>query len=60
MLNKMKVVKMVDRTKDCFAIIEKEENSDFIEKVNIGMRESAMGLVNTKEEAKLKLSKWLK
>lgn len=44
---------------DCLAI-KKEECIDFINKVNIGLRESAMGLVNTKEESKQKLSKWLK
>lgn len=44
---------------DCITI-EKEDSSDFIDKVNIGIRESAKGLVNTKEESKLKLSKWLK
>lgn len=44
---------------DCLAI-KKEEGIDFINKVNIGLRESAMGLVNTKEESKQKLSKWLK
>lgn len=44
---------------DCL-VIEKEEGIDFINKVNIGLRESAMGLVNTKEESKQKLSKWLK
>lgn len=49
----------VNQPLDCLAIDKKEEDAAFIEKVNIGMRESAMGMVNSKEEAKQKLSRWL-
>ncbi|MFV0582422.1 MAG: hypothetical protein ACK5N4_10300 [Parabacteroides gordonii] len=49
----------VNQPIDCLAIDKKEEDTAFIDKVNIGMRESAMGVVNSKEEAKQKLSRWL-
>lgn len=49
----------VNQPIDCLAIDKKEEDIAFIDKVNIGMRESAMGMVNSKEEAKQKLSRWL-
>lgn len=59
MLNNTNEMNVVNQPIDCLTI-DKEENADFIDQINIGLRESAMGLVNTKEEAKLKLSKWLK
>jgi hypothetical protein len=40
----------VNQPIDCLAIDKKEEGATFIEKVNIGMRESAVGMVNSKEE----------
>lgn len=49
---------MENQPVDCVTI-KKEVDADFIEKVNTGLYESALGLVNTKEEAKQKLSKWL-
>lgn len=45
-------IKPVNQPIDCLAIDKKEEDAAFIEKVNIGMRESAIGMVNSKEEAK--------
>lgn len=59
MLNKTKEIKMLNQSIDCLGIVNEEESAEFIDKVNIGLHESAIGLVNTKEEAKLKLSKWL-
>lgn len=52
-------IKPVSQPVDCLAIDKKEEDVSFIEKVNIGMRESAIGMVNSKEEVKQKLSRWL-
>lgn len=58
MLNNTNEIKMEKQPVDCVTI-KKEVDADFIEKVNTGLYESALGLVNTKEEAKQKLSKWL-
>lgn len=58
MLNNTNEIKMDSQPVDCVAI-KKEVDADFIEKVNTGLCESALGLVNTKEEAKQKLSRWL-
>lgn len=56
MLNDTNEMKMENQPIDCLPI---NKDVDFIEKVNAGLCESALGLVNTKEEAKQKLSKWL-
>ena len=43
-----------------FSIDQLFDKLNFINKVEIGLAQSANGQVNTKEQAKEKLSKWLK
>ena len=50
MLNNTNEIKMENQPIDCLTVNKK---------VNTGLCESVLGLVNTKEEAKQKLSKWL-
>ena len=58
MLNNTNEIKMENQPIDCLTV-NKEVDTDFIEKVKTGLCESVLGLVNTKEEAKQKLSTWL-
>ncbi len=60
MLTKTQVYSTVDKLPEIFSIDQLIDKLLFIEKVETGLKQSEMGLVNTKEQAKEKLSKWLK
>lgn len=59
MLNDTNEMKMENQPIDCLTTDKKEQDIAFLEKVNVGMRESAMGIMNFKEDAKLILSRWM-
>ena len=54
MLNRIQVFNTVEKLPEQFSI------DQLIDKVEIGLEQSILGNVNTKEQAKQKLSKWLK
>ncbi|MBI9037489.1 MAG: hypothetical protein JEY97_05085 [Bacteroidales bacterium] len=60
MLTKTQVYSTVDKLPENFSIDQLIDSLLFIEKVEKGLKQSEMGLVNNKEKAKDKLSKWLK
>jgi hypothetical protein len=60
MLTKEKVIKTVSNLPDNFSLDELIDKLIFIEKVQKGLENSLSDKVYSKEEAKIKLSKWLK
>jgi hypothetical protein len=60
MLNRGQVLDTIERFPEQFSIDELIDGLIFINKIEMGLRESEMGLVNTNKQAKQKLSKWLK
>ena len=60
MLTKEKVIKTVSNLPDNFSLDELIDKLIFIEKVQKGLEDSLADKVNSREEAKNKLSKWLK
>ena len=60
MLTRIQVFNTVENLPEQFSIDQLIEKLRFIEKVEKGIAQSESGSVNTKEEAKQKLSKWLK
>jgi hypothetical protein len=60
MLTKENVIKTVSKLPDNFSLDELVDELIFIEKVQKGLNESLTDKVYSKEEAKKKLSKWLK
>ncbi|MCL2650562.1 MAG: hypothetical protein FWD60_05985 [Candidatus Azobacteroides sp.] len=60
MLNRMQVFNTVEKLPEQFSIDQLIDKLIFIDKVEIGLKQSILGNVNTKEQAKQKLSKWLK
>lgn len=60
MLNRMQVFDTVEKLPEQFSVDQLIDKLIFIDKVEKGVNQSKTGDVNTKEEAKQKLSKWLK
>ncbi len=60
MLSKKDVLKTVSKLPDNFSLDEIIDKLLFMEKVNKGLEDSMTDRVYTKDEAKSKLSKWLK
>ena len=60
MLSRTQVFNTVEKLPEQFSIDQLIDNLIFIEKVETGLTQSLLGSVNTKEQTKQKLSKWLK
>jgi len=60
MLTKVQVFDTLGKMPEQFPLDEFFDKLLFINKVEIGLSQSAKGQVNSKEQAKEKLSKWLK
>ena len=60
MLTRTQVFDTVEKMPEQFSIDQLFDKLNFISKVEIGLSQSANGQVNSKEQAKQKLSKWLK
>jgi len=60
MLTRTQVVDTLEKMPEQFPIDDLFDKLLFINKVEIGLLQSANGQVNSKEQAKQKLSKWLK
>jgi hypothetical protein len=60
MLTKENVIKTVSKLPDSFSLDELIDKLLFIDKVQKGLEESFADKVHSKEEAKNRLSKWLK
>jgi len=60
MITKTQLISAFDNMPDNLTIDQVIDHIIFIDKVQKGLDDSANGRVNTKEEAKQKLSKWFK
>ena len=60
MLTKEQVFNSIEKMPEQFSIDQLIDKLIFIDKVEIGLKQSESGNVNTKEQSKQKLSKWLK
>ena len=60
MLTKTQVIDTLKQMPENFSIDQLFDKLNFINKVEMGLSQSANHQVNTKEQAKEKLSKWLK
>jgi predicted transcriptional regulator len=60
MITKTQIINSLDKLPENLTIDQIVDHLIFIEKVQKGLDDSANGRINTKEEAKQKLSKWLK
>ena len=60
MITKTQIINSLDKLPDNLTIDQLVDHLIFVEKVEKGLDDSINGRVNTKEEAKEKLSKWLK
>lgn len=60
MLTRTQVNDIVKKLPEEFSVDQLVEKLVFIDKVKTGLNQSEKGKVNTKEQAKQKLSKWLK
>jgi hypothetical protein len=60
MLTRSQVFDTLEKMPEQFSIDQLFDKLVFINKVEIGLAQSESGQVNTKEQAKHKLSKWLK
>jgi len=60
MLTRTQVVDTLEKMPEQFSIDQLFDKLLFINKVEIGLAQSENGQVNTKEQSKQKLSKWLK
>ena len=60
MPTKMQVFNTVEKMPEQFSIDQLIDKLIFIDKVETGLKQSESGIVNTKEQAKEKLSKWLR
>jgi hypothetical protein len=58
MLTKTQVVETLKQMPEKFSIDQLFDKLNLVNKVEIGLAQSANGQVNTKEQAKEKLSKW--
>jgi hypothetical protein len=60
MITKTKLINVLDSLPDNFTIDQLLDHLIFVEKVQKGLSDSENGRVNMKDEARRKLSKWLK
>lgn len=60
MITKTQLISTLDKLPENLTIDKVIEHIIFVEKVQKGIFDSENGRINTKEEAKQKLSKWLK
>ena len=58
-LTKIQVIDTLKQMPESFSIDQLFDKLNFINKVEFGLSQSSNGQVNTKEQAKEKLSKWL-
>lgn len=60
MITKTQIINTLDKLPENLTIDQVVDHLIFIEKVQKGMDDSVNGRINTKDEAKQKLKKWLK
>ena len=60
MITKTKLINSLDNLPENLTIDQVIDHIIFVEKVQKGISDSESGRINTKEEAKQKLNKWLK
>ena len=60
MITKTQILKSLDKLPENLTIDQVVDHLIFIEKVQRGLNDSINGRINSKEEAKQKLNKWLK
>jgi predicted transcriptional regulator len=60
MITKTQIINTLDKLPQNLSIDQVIDQLIFLEKVQKGLDDSAKGKVNTKEQAKKKLAKWLK
>ncbi len=60
MITKTQIINSLDRLPENISIDQLVDHLIFVEKVQKGLDDSLNGRTNTKDEAKQKLSKWLK
>ena len=60
MITKTQIINSLDKLPENLTIDQVVDHLIFIEKVQKGLDDSINGRINTKEEAKKKLNKWLK
>ncbi len=60
MLTRSQVFSTVEKLPEQFSIDQLIDKLMFIDKIETGIKQSESGSINTKEQAKQKLSKWLK
>jgi len=60
MLNRTQVFHTIEKLPEQFSIDQLIDKLIFIDKVEIGLNQSILGNVNTKEQTKQKLFQWLK
>jgi len=60
MITKTQIINSLDKLPENLTIDQVVDHLIFLEKVQKGLNDSVNGQVNTKEEAKEKLNKWLK
>lgn len=59
MITKTQILNSINNLPENLEIEQVMEHLLFIEKVEMGLKDSDNNKINTKEEAKIKLSKWL-
>jgi hypothetical protein len=60
MITKTQIINLLDKLPEKLTIDQIVDHLIFVEKVQKGLDDSTNGRINTKEEAKHKLKKWLK
>jgi hypothetical protein len=60
MITKTQIINSLDKLPERLTIDQVVDHLIFVEKVQKGLDDSENGRINTKEEAKQKLNKWLK
>jgi len=60
MLTRTQVFNTIEKMPEQFSLDQLFDKLNFISKVEIGLSQSTNGQINSKEQAKQKLSKWLK
>lgn len=58
MISKTQIINLLDKLPDNLTIDQVIDHLIFVEKVQKGLDDSTNGRINTKEEAKQKLTKW--
>ncbi len=60
MITKTNLINSLDKLPENLTVDQVIDHIIFVEKIENGLEDSKNGKVNTKEEARLKLKKWLK